>query len=49
MTPQKIESKMRNGQTIDAWRELRRVVVNLEENKKRVIKNSENKDGKDGE
>jgi len=37
---QKMESKMRSGQLIDAWREVNRIMAALQKNKQDLIKNS---------
>lgn len=36
---QKMESKMRSGQFIDAWRECNRIIASLERAKQDIIKN----------
>ena len=38
----KMESKMRSGQWIDAWRDCNKVISLLEKSKEDIIRNSEN-------
>ena len=38
----KLESRMRSGQWIDAWREINRIIAYLNKTKEVLIKNSDN-------